>query len=194
MPPEISWLKQKMEQPIGKSGIGPVFASRTRGLCVESSAMSHGKPKRYEMWMEGKDPFPPEISTLLPRIILELALTEDVTGPWASEVVGDKYIAELAPRLREPVARALSEAGIAVSEEKLARICQVSASETFVIRRLNEARIEGEVLVRDFRHLPLYRTYQDYFEQSPEVVAKAFGIAINAAASDCAARRDNEKN
>jgi hypothetical protein len=156
--------------------------------------MSHGKPKRYEMWMEGKDPFPPEISRLLPKVILEVALVEDVTGPLASEVVGDEYIAELAPRLRESLARELQNAGIAVSEGELARICQVSASETFVIRRLNEARLEGEVLVQDFCHLPLYRTYQAYFEQSPDIVAKAFGIAINAAALDWAVRRDTNKN
>ncbi len=103
-------------------------------------------------------------------------------------------LVDLAARLREPVTRALSDAGIAVSEEKLGRICQVSASETFVIRRLNEARIEGEVLVQDFCHLPLYRIYREYFEQSPEIVAKAFGIAINTAASDLAARRDADKN
>lgn len=156
--------------------------------------MSHGKPNRYEMWMEGKDPFSPEISRLLPKLILELALVEDVTGPWASAVVGDEYIAQLAPRLREPVARALRAAAIAVSEAELARICQVSASETFVIRRLNEGRLEGEVSVQDFCQLPLYRTYREYFEQSPEIVAKAFGLAINAAASDLAARRDADKN
>lgn len=156
--------------------------------------MPHGKTNRYDMWMEGNDPFPPEISRLLPTVILELALSEDVTGPWASEVVAHKYIADLVPRLREPVARALSDAGIAVSEEKLGRICQVSASETFVIRRLNEARIEGELLVQDFCHLPLYRIYREYFEQSPAIVAKAFGIAINTAASDLAARCDADKN
>lgn len=145
--------------------------------------MSHGKPKRYEMWMEGQVPFQPEISRLLPKLILELAMTEDVTGPWASEVIGDKYIAQLALRLREPVARALREAAIAVSEGELARICQVSASETFVIRRLNEGRLEGEVLVEDFRHLPLYRTYQDYFEPTAEIFAKALSFAMNAATS-----------
>jgi hypothetical protein len=156
--------------------------------------MSHGKPKRYKMWLEGKDPFPPEISRLLPKIILELALIEDVTGPWASEVMGDEYIAQLAARLREPIARELHQAGIAVTEVELVKICNVSASETFVIRRLSEARLEGEVLVEEFNHLPFYRTYQHYFEQSPDIVAKAFGIAINAAASDWAARRDRNKN
>jgi hypothetical protein len=156
--------------------------------------MSHGKPKRYEMWLEGNDPFPPEISRLLPKVILELALVEDVTGPWASEVMRDEYIAGLAPRLRGPIARELRQAGIAVSEGELARICNVSASETFVIRRLNEARLEGEVLVEDFIHLPFYRTYQNYFEQSPDIVAKAFGIAIQAAASDWGARRNTNEN
>ncbi len=145
------------------------------------------------MKMEGKDPFPPEISRLLPKPILELALLEDVTGPWASEVARDNYIAELALRLREPVARGLRDAGITVSEEELTRICDISASETFVIRRLNEARLEGEVLVQDFDHLPFYRTYQGYFEQSPNIVAKAFNIAINASALDWAVRRDPKK-
>ncbi len=121
--------------------------------------------------MEGESPLPSEISRLLPKLILELALVEDRTGPWASKVVGDEYIAELTPRLRESIARELGAAGIAVSEGELSRICQVSASETFVIRRLNEARLEGEVLVQDFCHLPFYRTYQDYFEESPEIAA-----------------------
>jgi hypothetical protein len=156
--------------------------------------MSHQKPKRYEMWMEGENPCPPEISRLLPKLILELALREDMTGPCASGVVQDKYISELTSRLKEPVTRELREAGIEVSSEELAKISQVSASETFVIRRLNEARLEGEVKVQDFNHLPFYRTYQDYFEQSPEIVAKAFGIVVNAVVSDSAARRDPNKN
>ncbi len=156
--------------------------------------MSHGKPKRYEMWLEGKVPFPPEISRLLPKLILELAMVEDVTGPWASEVAGDEYVPHLASRLREPVAQALQEAAISVSEGELARICQVSASETFVIRRLNEGRIEGEVSVEDFRHLPFYRTYQDYFEPTPEIFAKALSIAMNAAASDFGGSAGADKN
>jgi hypothetical protein len=156
--------------------------------------MSSLKPKRYKMWVEEqKNPLPPEILRLLPKLVLELALLEDVTGQWASEVEGDGYIAELASRLREPVARELLAAGIAVTQEELTRICHLSASETFIIRRLNEARIDGEVLVEDFNHLPLYRTYRDYFEQSSDVVAKAFGIAINAA-FDRATRRDANKN
>jgi hypothetical protein len=156
--------------------------------------MSHGKPKRYETWMEGKSPFAPEISRLLPRLILELALLDDVTGPSASEVARDEYVAELARRLREPVTRELLRAGISVSEEQLARICHVAASETFVIRRLNQARLEGEILAKDFNHLPFYRTYKDYFEQTPDVVLKAYGLRFNSAASDSAARRGSNKN
>jgi len=81
--------------------------------------MSHGKAQRYELWIEGKSPLAPEISQLLPKLILELALVEDVTGPWCSDVARDEYIAGLALRLREPVARELRVAGIAVSEEEL---------------------------------------------------------------------------
>lgn len=156
--------------------------------------MSHGKLKRYAMWTERKNPVPPEISRILSKLILELALVEDVTGPRASEVKRDQYIAKLAPRLRDSVARELHQAGITVSEEELVRFCRVSASETFVIRTLCEARLEGEVKVQDFSHLPLYRTYQDYFEQSPDIVAKAFAIAINGATSNWATRRDTDKN
>jgi len=155
--------------------------------------MSQRKPKRFEIWVEGNSPFPPEIARLLPNLILELALLDDVTGPLASEIGWDKYIAEAAPRWRESVARRLREAGIGVSESELARICQVSASEVFVIRWLNEARLEGEILVEDFNHLPFYPIYQAYFEQSPEIVEKAFRIAIHAAALDRASRSDTNK-
>jgi hypothetical protein len=156
--------------------------------------MSHRKLERYELWIEDESPLAPETSRLLPKLILELALVEDVTGPWCSEVARDEYLAALARRLSEPIARELREAGISASEAEQARICLVAASETFVIRRLLEARLEGEILVEDFSHLPFYRTYQDYFEQTPAIVAKAFDIAINAAASDCAHRRDADKN
>jgi hypothetical protein len=156
--------------------------------------MSQQKLKRYEMWIEGKSPLTPEISRHLPKLILEVALIEDVTGPLCSGVVREEYVAKLAPRLRESVARELQKAGIAVSDEELARICRISASETFVIRRLNEARLEGEILVKDFKDLPFYATYRDYFEQSPDIVAKAIGITINAAVFDRSARRDTDKN
>ena len=156
--------------------------------------MSQKKPKRYEMSIEGKSPLAPEISRLLPKLILELALVEDVTGPPASEVVRNEYVAKLAPRLREPIARELQNAGISVSDEELASICRVAASETFVIRRLCEGRLEGEVRIEDFGHLPFYRTHRDYFEQSPETLAKAFSIAFNAAACDGAACDEDKKN
>jgi hypothetical protein len=48
--------------------------------------MSQRKPKRFEIWVEGNSPFPPEIARLLPNLILELALLDDVTGPLASEI------------------------------------------------------------------------------------------------------------
>lgn len=140
--------------------------------------MSHPKPKRYQMWLEGENPFPPEISSLASKLILELAVVEDMTGPRASVVKRDEYIARLVPRLRGPVARELRKAAITVSQEKLDRICQVSASETFVIRRLCEALVSGEVAVEDFFHLPFYRTYQVYFEQTTESLAKAFRIDV----------------
>jgi hypothetical protein len=146
------------------------------------------------MWIEGPSPLAPEISKLLPQLILDLALVEDVTGPWCSQVARDEYMAGLALRLREPVVRSLREAGIAVSEEELAKICGIAASETFVIRRLNEAQIEGEVLVADFRHLPFYLTYQGYFEQSPEIVARALQIALQSAAQDRVTRPDTHRN
>lgn len=156
--------------------------------------MSREKPKRFETWMDGEAPFPPEVSRLLSKPILELALCEDVTGPWASEVEKKEYIAELAGRLREPVARELREAGMTVTEEDLLRICQVSASETFVIRRLNEGRLNGEILVQDFNHLPFYRTYQNYFEQTPDILAKALGISIDVTSVLRQTRRGRQKN
>ena len=153
------------------------------------------KNKRWVMWMEkGKPTLAPEIYQLLPPLILDLALKEDVTGPSCAKVVRDEYIPQLSSCLREHVAQELHKAGITVSEAQLAEICRLAASETFVIRGLNEARAEGEISLGDFRRLPFYRTYQNYFEETPEIVAKAFDIAITAAAAIEAGRRDPNKS
>ncbi len=78
--------------------------------------MSHGKPERYEMWMGGKAPSKPEISKLLPKLILELALVEAVIGPWASEVLGSEYIAQFGAALARTRGPGSTEAAIPVSE------------------------------------------------------------------------------
>jgi hypothetical protein len=157
--------------------------------------MSQKKRKRWVMWVEkAKSPLAPEIHRLLPPLILELALTEDVTGPFCAQVVRDEYIARLSSRLREPVVQELHKVGIAVSDGQLAEICRLAASEAFVVRGLNEARLEGEISLGDLRHLPLYRTYRNYFEPTPDMVARAFGIAISAAAAVEADRCDAGKN
>ncbi len=153
------------------------------------------KDKRWVMWVEkGKTTLAPEVYRLLPPLILDLALIEDVTGPSCAHVVRDEYIARLSVRFRKPVAQELCEAGIVVSEAQLAEICRLAASEAFVIRGLSEARLNGEISLGDFRHLPFYPTYQSYFEQTPDIVAKAFGIAISAAAALEADRREADKN
>jgi hypothetical protein len=153
------------------------------------------KQKRWVMWVEkGKTALPPEIYQLLPPLILELALTEDVTGPSCTRVARDEYIAHLSSRLREPVAQRLRKKDIVVSEAQLAEACRLAASETFVIRGLSEARLAGEISLADFRHLPFYDTYRSYFEQTPDIVAKAFEISISAAEALGGARRDAGKN
>jgi hypothetical protein len=151
--------------------------------------MSRKKAKRYAMWVEpGKSHTrqSPEIYRLLPPLILELVLMQDATGPSCYQVVREEYVAQLAASLHEPVVRALQQARIGVSDDNLTEICRLSAGEAFVLRGLNEARITGEISIKDIRRVPFYRTYQDYFEQSPEIVAR--GVEIRTAVAKQAHR------
>jgi hypothetical protein len=153
------------------------------------------KPRRprYRIWIEpgaGK-PIAPEIHPQLQKIILEFALLEDVTGPMCSLVDGDKYVAEGARRLRESIVLALQGAGITLPEEQLTVLCRVTASEAFIIRRLLEAKITGEMCKQDIKANPLYKTYKAYFDQAPEMAIRAFSLALQAAATG---ERQAEKN
>lgn len=108
-----------------------------------------------------------------------------------SSVERDNYVAEGAVRLRESIRRALQAAGITLPDEQLRVLCRRTASEAFIIRRLLEAKITGEMCKHDIKGNPLYKTYQAYFDQTPEMAARAFVIALEAA-EDC--ERRAEKN
>jgi hypothetical protein len=132
--------------------------------------------KRYKLWLEpikNPDPVDPRITKLMERVILEFAIFEDVTGPSCYEVDGDEYVAECASRFRESILEVLQKAEIAVSDEKLDRICKGVVGEMFVIRGLDEARLNGEILLEDIKQVSLYETYKGYFERSDEVEALA---------------------
>jgi hypothetical protein len=117
----------------------------------------------------------------LQQIILEFALLEDVTGPMCSTVDSDKYVADGARRIRETIVLALQQAEITLTEEQLTTLCQGTASEAFIIRRLLEAKITGEMCNADIKGFPLYKTYRAYFNQTPEMVARALVLALEAA-------------
>lgn len=139
-----------------------------------------------------RPPFTGEFQRVLPPIILELALIEDVTGPFCDEVKKEQYIAQLAVKLREPISQALRAGGFGEELQRLDEICRVSASETLVIRALNECYLDGELALKDIKQLPFYHTYKDYFEQTAEIVARTFAIAIAAAAAVQASPLDEE--
>jgi len=165
----------------------------------EKATMSDKRPKsgkaKYKLWVEpsGKpvDPVIVAVGKLLPKIILEFAILEDVTGPSCGRVIRDQYQTELASRLRDPITQAIQASGLVVTEEQMKQICLGAAGETFVVRGLNEARLIGEISLRDIKQIELYHTYRDYFEQSPEIVIKALEVAIDAA---IAPRRDEANN
>src|SRR5690606_20989434 len=132
---------QRNSERFGKSGIGPDFTSARLPFDVKSSPMSKDKKsKGWAMWVEKTSNAlvnNPEIYRLLPPLILDLAVREDMTGPLCRGVVRNDYLNRLVDRLREPVARAIRDAGVSVSTERLTEICQCAAGETFVIRTLN---------------------------------------------------------
>lgn len=107
----------------------------------------------------------PRIAALAVKHILHLANAEDVSGPAASGLKADDYIAELAIQLRAPISLELKTAGMVVSSERLSRICHVAGSETYVIRRLKEAVDRYQISREDICHLPFYKSYRHYFEQ-----------------------------
>jgi hypothetical protein len=119
------------------------------------------------MWIEPgtRTPIAPEIRPQLQKIVLEFALLEDVTGPMCSLVDGDKYVAEGAHRLRESIVLALQGAGITLPDDQLTVLCRNTASEAFIIRRLLEAKITGEMCKTDIKGNPFYKTYQAYFDR-----------------------------
>jgi len=143
--------------------------------------MSKRKARRYRIWLdEGGSPILPEIRKLLPKPILELVLLEDLTGPPFLHAERGEYNKHLAERLREPLLKLTRDAGITVSDEQMAEVCRLAASEAFVIRGLNEARIVGEIPIEQIRELPFYALYKDYFEQTPEIMERALNLALAA--------------
>ena len=136
------------------------------------------------MWLEPGTgtPIAPEIQPQLQKIILEFALLEDVTGPMCSLVDADKYVAEGARRLRESIMLAHNKAAVTLPDEQLTALCRGAASEAFIIRRLLEAKITGEMCKADIKGNPFYKTYQAYFDQAPGMATRAFALAIEAAA------------
>lgn len=126
----------------------------------------------------------PEIRPQLQKIILDFALLEDVTGPTCSMVDGDKYAAEGARRLRESIILALQEAGISLPDGHLTVLCWDTASEAFIIRRLLEAKITGEICKADIKSNSFYKTYHAYFDQTPKMVTRAATLVLEAVAAD----------
>jgi len=106
-------------------------------------------------------------------LILQVVLKEDASGPSCIRVIREKYIARLSSRFRKPIDQILRETGITVSKIQLDEICHLAADEAFMIRALREAWLAGDLLLEDFCHLPVYRSYQDYFGQPPIVSREA---------------------
>lgn len=162
---------------------------------IMSKARPNSQKRRYKIWIEpsGKpvDPVVASVGKLLPNLIIEFAILDDVTGPLCASIVGAQYQSELTGRLREPITKAIKTAALEVTEEQMNQICRGAATEIFVVRSLNEGRLIGEISLHDIKHLELYQTYRAYFEQSPEIVIKAFEVAINAAMTP---RRDEANN
>jgi len=143
--------------------------------------MSKNKARRYRIWLEeGGSPILPEIRKLLPKPILDLVLLEDLIGPSCLRAKRGEYDKHLAERLREPLLKLTRDAGITVTDEQMAEVCRLAASEAFVIRGLNEARIVGEIPIEQIRELPFYTLYKDYFEQTPEIMERALYLALAA--------------
>lgn len=143
-----------------------------------------GKAK-YKLWVESDgnsaDPVVIAVGKLLPKIILDFVIKEDITGPSCRRVVREQYQKELERRLREPVTKAIRFSGLVVTDDQLNKICTEAAGEAFVVRGLNEARLMGEISLRDIEKASFYRSYREYFEQSPEIIIKAFEVATDAA-------------
>lgn len=155
------------------------------------------KSKGWAMWVEKTSNAlvnNPEIYRLLPPLILDLAVREDMTGPLCRGVVRNDYLNRLVDRLREPVARAIRDAGVSVSTERLTEICQCAAGETFVIRTLNEARFDGEISIKDLQDLPFFATYRNYFEMSSDIITKSLEIWDHAAQQHPRIRGDSNPN
>jgi len=154
--------------------------------------MSKKKARRYQIWVEeGGSPISPEIRKLLPTAILDFVLVEDLTGPACLHVERGEYVKQLAERLREPLLKLTGDAGITVTEEQMAEVCRLAASEAFVIRGLNEARIVGEIPIEQIRELPFYNLYKEYFEQTPEIMERALELAFAAVQSTLQQRTNN---
>ena len=146
--------------------------------------MSKNKARRYHIWIEeGGSPISPEIRKLLPKPILDFVLLEDLTGPLCLHVKREEYVEESAERLRDPLLQSLRDGGITATDDQMKEVCRRAASEAFIVRGLNEARIVGEISIEQIRELPFYALYKDYFEQTPETMKRALNLAFAAVQS-----------
>jgi hypothetical protein len=120
--------------------------------------------------------------TQLHDLIMEVALLDDATGCAPSMVDWDKYLAAGALRVRESVVQALLTAAITFFEAQLTMLCRDAMSEVYLIRRLGEGMVEGEICKQAIRANPFDKTYQAYFDLKPELLARWRAPALAATA------------
>lgn len=127
-------------------------------------------------------PIAPEIKPQLREIILDVALLDDATGYPPSMQDYEKYVAAGALRVQEFVIQELQTAAITLSEAQLTLLCRNTMSEVYIIRRVVEGPVAGEICKQDIRAGPFYKPYQAYFDLKPEMLARGLTLALDAMA------------
>jgi hypothetical protein len=142
------------------------------------------KKRKHAIWVEPNGrKVNPRIADQLASVVLDHAILDDVTCPSVGSVPRDEYVNDLASRLRDHVCEILQQANLPAGEEELQALCRGTAGEVLVIRGLRELLLDDEISLNDLQHLPFFKTYRDYFAQTPEMVKRAFQMALSVAAA-----------
>lgn len=131
----------------------------------------------------GGDNLNPDIEQWFQRHVLAVVIAEDYLDPRWEKRCDEAYVQELAGKLLPTFPQMTLELEYAVSTKDLAEVSIATAREVVEIRKLTRKIFENCPPLDELEANPLYQTYREFFDRSPEVllqihqIEQAMGLA-----------------
>ena len=125
----------------------------------------------------------PEIEKWFRRHVLAVVMAEDYLDPHWEKRCDEAYVQALARKLKSTLPQSTLELEFAIPTKDVEEVSIATAREVVEIRKLIRTILESEAPLDELKANPLYQTYPEFFDRSPEVllqihqIEQAMGLA-----------------